>query len=372
MKERRKVDRNRFGRSVVWLGGSVELAVKKAKVWLLILGLGCWGIGQAQDAHFSQFHQSPLSLNPAMTGLITEDFRFTANYRSQWESVTVPFVTMAASVDISVLQGFLDDDFFGLGLQLINDKAGDSEFKNTGVHLSAAYSKSLNGDGNHFLSFGGQFGGVQRSLNFNNLTFDSQFDGDVLNTDLGSGESLDRTSRFYLDFGAGLTWFYAPYSNTSFYIGAAMTHLNRANVSFFNETDELLDRKATLHAGAEFGINGFVSVLPQAVVLVQGPHREINIGSLIKYNFNPDPDSELNRFALALGGLYRFADAAIAVVKIEWGPIGIGFSYDFNVSSLSVASNGRGGPEVSLIYTGSFFQKDIRSRSGPVNCPWGI
>ena len=37
----------------------------------------------AQDAHFTQYFTSPLTLNPALTGLVNEDLRFAANYRTQ-------------------------------------------------------------------------------------------------------------------------------------------------------------------------------------------------------------------------------------------------------------------------------------------------
>ena len=42
---------------------------------------------QAQDIHFSQFYQSPLNLNPALTGVMNCNHRIVANYRNQWASV---------------------------------------------------------------------------------------------------------------------------------------------------------------------------------------------------------------------------------------------------------------------------------------------
>ena len=40
----------------------------------------------AQDPHFTQYFTSPLTLNPALTGLVQGDLRFAANYRQQWAS----------------------------------------------------------------------------------------------------------------------------------------------------------------------------------------------------------------------------------------------------------------------------------------------
>jgi hypothetical protein len=49
----------------------------------------------AQDLHFSQFFNSPLTTNPANTGFIPDaDFRLGANYRNQWSTImTVPYKT---------------------------------------------------------------------------------------------------------------------------------------------------------------------------------------------------------------------------------------------------------------------------------------
>ena len=45
--------------------------------------------GYAQDIHFSQFYASPLTMNPAMTGMMDGTFRATAQYREQWSSLSL-------------------------------------------------------------------------------------------------------------------------------------------------------------------------------------------------------------------------------------------------------------------------------------------
>ncbi|HEY8915865.1 MAG TPA: type IX secretion system membrane protein PorP/SprF, partial [Chitinophaga sp.] len=47
--------------------------------------------GTAQDLHFSQFFNSPLTTNPANTGFIPDgNYRVGINYRNQWASIPVP------------------------------------------------------------------------------------------------------------------------------------------------------------------------------------------------------------------------------------------------------------------------------------------
>ena len=51
----------------------------------LILALGAFFALQAtaQDVHFTQYFTSPLTLNPANTGLVNCDWRVSSNYRTQ-------------------------------------------------------------------------------------------------------------------------------------------------------------------------------------------------------------------------------------------------------------------------------------------------
>ena len=54
----------------------------------------------AQDLHFSQFQNSPLNHNPALTGVFSGDQRFAASYRRQWFQVPVDYLTFSASYDM--------------------------------------------------------------------------------------------------------------------------------------------------------------------------------------------------------------------------------------------------------------------------------
>src|SRR5574339_1191074 len=81
--------------------------MKKSKIilvdiWNLIIGI-CL---QAQDLHFSQFMNSPLTTNPANTGFIPGgDYRVGINYRNQWSSImSIPYKTMSAFGDAQLMQ----------------------------------------------------------------------------------------------------------------------------------------------------------------------------------------------------------------------------------------------------------------------------
>ena len=58
--------------------------------------------GMAQDIHYSQFYASPLTLNPALTGVNACNYRVGVMYRSQWSSVSAdPYQTPSISFDIN-------------------------------------------------------------------------------------------------------------------------------------------------------------------------------------------------------------------------------------------------------------------------------
>ena len=58
-----------------------------------------------QDINFSQFYELPLLRNPALAGIFNGNVRFTAGYRNQWESITVPYRTMALGTEIKFFKG---------------------------------------------------------------------------------------------------------------------------------------------------------------------------------------------------------------------------------------------------------------------------
>jgi type IX secretion system PorP/SprF family membrane protein len=322
---------------------------------------------KGQDIHFSQFYNSPLSLNPAMTGLFLEDIRAIANYRNQWGTVTTPYETMAASVEFSALKGILYDDYVGFGLMVMNDRAGDLNLRNTQIQLSASYSKALNGDGNQYLTAGAQIGLVQNAFNSAGLLFDSQYDGTQLDPNINSGENIDRPNFFYPDVSAGIAWYFAPEERTSFYVGVGMQHLNRPNISFYSNAVDRLYRRFVIHGGLEFPFGASLSFVPRAVIISQGPYAETNVGALVKFSVHPDYGVDYGQTAFYVGSMFRIGDAIIPIVRFDYNQVSITASYDVNTSELENASRGNGGFELSLVW--KQFTSDNANNRGPVGCP---
>jgi type IX secretion system PorP/SprF family membrane protein len=324
---------------------------------VLLLASACRG----QDPHFTQFYLSPLLLNPATTGFMDDDVRLVANYRSQWGSISTPFVTMSASVDFSLLQHLVGGNKLGVGLVILNDKAGTSAMRSTSLQSSVAYAKNLGG---HFFSIGGRFGVVQQRVDLSKLTFDSQYDGDSFNAYLSSQENINKDNIWYFDASAGVAWGYISKGGHSFYAGAAVDHLNEANTSFMGDALERLYRKYTVYGGAEVNINGMFALVCRAVHLEQGPAKETSLEGLAKVNAALWSDAS-NQY-IYFGALVRKDDAAALVMRYELGHYGLAFSYDLNTSKLAKASAMRGGFELGLAYKQ---RNSSPANNKPIGCP---
>lgn len=341
----------------------LPLLTMKNIITLLILTFTLIGFDlDAQDPHFSQFYVSPLTLNPALTGMKNGDIRVATNYRRQWASISEPFQTMSIAADYNILRGEIGDNLMGVGLMIFNDKAGTSGLRRTRIATTLGYSQNLGIEGT-YISVGFEAGMMQQSIDPSNLLFESQYDGSELNGGIGNGENFSRTAAWNFDMAAGIAWSYTQDKYTSFYAGASVSHLTQPNISFLGDEEDNLAMKYTLYGGAEFRLNGYVSAIPRAVILKQGAHSEVNLGVYTKLHLS-EPRAE-QATSLSIGAMYRLKDAIIPILKVDYGPIGFGLSYDVNVSKLAKASNAQGGMELSFVYRGITGKNDI----SPIPCP---
>ena len=130
-------------------------------------------LGQ-QDIHFSQFYELPLLRNPALAGIFNGNVRFSAAYRNQWQSVTVPYRTMALGAEFKLLEGS-SGKFITAGFQLTNDEAGDSRLKRTQFFPVFNFHKLINEETNTYISAAFMGGLVSESFDPSQLKFDDQF-----------------------------------------------------------------------------------------------------------------------------------------------------------------------------------------------------
>lgn len=301
---------------------------------------------QSQDPHFSQFNSLVFHDNPASAGFSENRFRFSANTKIQWSSVTQPYQTYLAGFDFALIRRPSHLDMFGIGVDVMRDMAGDAQFGTTGFGVSLAYIKALNSFNNHFLSLGASFTFNQRSFNPDPLTFDNQFNGLYFDPSLPGGESFIDLSFWYPSFGAGVKYLNKFDSRHEFTGGLSLLNINKPPQSHFNNSDVRLDWRWVATASYRIAVANSREMIPEAYVSLQGVYREILIGAhyrLIK---------DYNRYSYNAfsGGLFwRTGDALVLVAQMDYLRYRFGVSYDVNLSGLMPASNLQGGFELSFI-----------------------
>jgi type IX secretion system PorP/SprF family membrane protein len=324
------------------------------------VALAC--VVSAQDPNFSQFFASPLTLNPALTGKFDGVFRVAGNYRNQWPTINNAFVTKTVSVDFGVMKNRLPEiDQMGVGVLAVSDNAGDGVLVTNYAGLSLAYHKGLDENGYHQIGAGFQGTYVSKRLDITKVYFEDQL------TPLGfTGVTSEifsnkQVSVNYMDVNAGIFYNGSTNGYNNFYLGASMYHINRPKESF-KGGEYLLSARTTLQAGGKIPIGPYNFLHIAANHSMQGKAHNTVVGGAFSYNVNQNEDDPVNVY---LGSWYRFNDAVIPYIGLEFKSVHIGVSYDANTSSLKPASNTKGGMEISLIYIKKPGDPDAKK----LNCP---
>ena len=320
---------------------------------------------EAQDVHFSQYFTSPMTLNPALTGLTQSDYRMAANYRSQWASINnAPYTTATVSYDMASMRGqFANGDYLGFGVLGLFDRAGTGNLQNVTIGLSAAYHKAFGIDKQHTLSFGLQGTLVQKSLQQDKLQFEDAYDPREQTFRVGgSSDNLNNNDLTYPDFALGLIYSGRISEHATLFGGASLYHVTRPVETFLGGKHKLY-RRAAAYAGTQLDMNDNTVLYASALFQSQGPNTSIMAGGAVGFVLNPGYDKEYSKASIFyLGSWYRYNDAIVPYIGFEWSKAQLGVSYDANLSGLSAATNGNGALEISLIFNGAINRADPAQR----------
>ncbi len=319
---------------------------------VLFIGL----TGRSQDIHFTMFNAAPMVLNPGAAGVFEGTFRASTNYKTQWGSISSPYRTFSFSTDGTLFKNKWRNAYMGAGLSLYRDVAGTTNFGTTKIDLTVSTVLLL--DRNNTFSVGLTGGWAQRTIAPGNLQWDAQFNGQAYDPTLPSNESYIFENKSYMDFGVGAMWAYGTAASTisSFdkvkaQVGIAYHHLARPELESYYGTSEKMYSKFVFHANMHWA-TGYskLALRPRINAIFQGPMREINLGMMFRYLVKDGSKytGNVKGFAIGFGGYYRLGDAFSPSIELEIAGLSIGYSYDFNTSSLRTASNGFGGSEIYL------------------------
>jgi len=333
---------------------------------VLIMFICCCDKAYSQDPHFSQFFEAPLLRNPSLAGLFAGDIRFQMVYRNQWQSITNPYQTGSINFEYKQPVG-RGNDFLTAGFQILYDKAGITNFTTSNIYPAINFHKSLNDEKSKYLSFGVMGGYVQRRIDQSKITTNNQFDGSGYNPALSDGETLTKYNYHYWDGSAGLSFNSSiAGSQTDYYfVGIGYHHFNTPKNSFYVNPPVELNPKVVLSAGVNLSINEMSFITLQGDYSKQGDYNEMIGGAT--YSRKIGDNYETPDYIIHFGGYLRWKDAFIPVIKLDYNPFSVAFSYDVNISTLKAASQSRGGFELSLTYAG-FLDRNNTTKNA-VLCP---
>lgn len=301
----------------------------------------------AQDIHFSQFHNAMTNFNPAQTGVFNGDQRFTAIVRDQWRSVPVPYLTVGASYDQRLSSYKYRERFFGVGGHINYDMAGDSKMSLVNLVLNGSYAHILNPK--NIVSGGLGLGLSHRRFNDEDLNWFDQYDGDTHRPDFPSGENFDATNILYLDLSLGLNYRYQVSSRTWFNLGGAGFHINSPDQSYYaiDQDDTNLPIRWNGNLTSSIQIGDMFDLMINGLYQVQGPYEEIVANGIARIYINNQAG---RHYILDLGAGLRVNDALYPIIGFQYNNWYFSASYDVNTSFFDIATNGRGGPEISVRY----------------------
>jgi len=311
-----------------------------------------------QDIHWSQFNDIPLFQNPGNTGHFNGDYRFVANYRNQWKSVTVPFSTFSVSADTRLNNA----KKIGLGMLFFHDVVGDGKLRTIEFQGNASYLMKLSADSCHSIRPGISLGINHRQVNSNQFYFDSQFNGVNFDPTLPTNEIYQSDTKVNATIGLGAIYEYYRSKRQTITAGIGFYNLNRPNHGFYTQIVPR-DIRMNIFAKALYKLDIDWDLAPSLSVSVQGKYREINLGSSLKYTLLQNAKSYR---ALYAGLWYRNKDAAYLSIGMDYQDWFVGISYDINFSKLVPASNLRGGFEIATRYILHHFKpKKVNHRVCP-------
>lgn len=329
--------------------------MKSLKTYFVTLFAGMQLLTQAQDFHLSMYDAAPIFLNPAMTGLIDTKMRAHIQFRNQWNALAYkPFTTTLISFD-------LPKDKWGFGGQISNMRAGAGNYNVLQILGSASYAVPVDKEKYHNLSLGIQAGLTQKRIEYQVLSFDSQWttvNGGGFDKSVSSGESFSGNVAFQEAVNFGALYYYGKQqTRINPFVGFSAFNLTKPKETFVGANNRL-PRRYYLHAGTRLNISEILYVIPKVLLYSQARIIQQTYAIDAGYYFKGE------KFYALAGYTFRVNDASIIYAGLKKENYIFKLAYDFNVSGLRGVSKTRGAYELSLTWMGK------KTKSTEIkNCP---
>lgn len=299
----------------------------------------------AQDPHFTQFQNSPLTFNPAQTGLFTTrltptHIRILSNYRRQWYSSQSPFNTATIQFDTKIAASNEEDDFdkpnlINFGIVFMYDQSLNGLLKGNYFMATGSLHKILEENDGSFKSLGLGFGACygNRRVDLSQISFSQQFTSGGFDLNLPNGEPGLTDMKPYLSLNAGLVYqsTSGEYNQNEFKFGVSGFHLNKPKQTFSKDPLQVLPMRFS--AQLEYltrNTRNFNYLETKIIYQKQAAINYLQLSAI--YNVNIGGSDMLN--SIGFGANYRLNSVISPYLAVAITGFRFGCSYDITTTKL--------------------------------------
>lgn len=309
-------------------------------IWFTVLFTA---FSYAQDIQFSQFYQAILYQNPAFAGS-SHKTRATMHQRIQWPSLEAKYITSLVSFDT-----YKPEYKSGFGGYILYDQQGQSSISST--QLAAQYSYELHLNSRYALRMGLQLGWTFQNVDYSVLTFPSQFDETGI---VNGAPTFNNNVVNFVDASSGFL-LYTP----EFWFGFSAHHMNSPNLSFLDDVSNLPIKLSftggykfllkDYHSGLAISDDREVSITPTFQYKMQGKSDQFDLGAYFLYHKIVSGVWYRGIPVKVLSKEFHNNESVVLLLGVKTNNLSITYSYDWIVSTLSVANAG-GSHELNIGY----------------------
>jgi len=279
---------------------------------LCIIALFAAGTAAAQNMPATQLFSTPLIINPAMTGLMATDIRFTENFYSASDN-GLRYSQFCASIDMSILKNALPiGDAMGFGMTYSNSYYSTSSAMNA-KGISTAYHKGFGKYKRQHISLGVE--GV-----FNRLSYYDYYIG-----------YSDKKFVSNVALNTGIQYSGILSEKVSVFGGYALKNVivadNDRRLGMFSRPPVHL-----INAGGSVKISPRVQLFANTYYAFSNPGTDLTFGSYARVLLNtPDEKTKKRDIALYLGSWISKYDIISPYLGLQIGRSRAGFNYNRSI-----------------------------------------
>lgn len=332
------------------------MSMMKKQYILIIAYLFIFINSNAQSFNFSQYQDNSFVLGPANMGEHNRLAKFSMIYRNQWYKVSDnPYKTYGTALEASLFKKRLF-----VGGQLITDEAGAGNLKLLQSTFQIASKVRINN--RNYLKIGVQSNYNIYSVNTNNFSWNSQYDGVSINPNMPSGENFDKETFTNFNFTTGALWVYENRNEDKLKLGLSVRNILSTNTSFYSSSDKSNNLSIAMNGSYEFRVNDFYYSPSFYIERFNNNSYNIKYGAYIKSEYGSQSryTNYKNLSEVYYGLFFRNFNAITPQIRYSYErKFEIVFGFDFDVSTFHEATGYQGAAEMGLNYMQP--EKAIRS-----------